>query len=121
MSVEHTLVAAVAVFFVGMGAVALVRPAFVVGLCGTERLTRDGRSEVRAVYGGFGVAVGALLFLTFEEPAVRDGALLAVALSLGGMAAGRVVSALVDGLPGRHPWLFFVVELALTAALLAAR
>jgi hypothetical protein len=101
--------------------VALVRPVSVLGLFGTRTLTRDGENEVRAVYGGFGVAVAAVLAAAVVTPSIRDGVLVAIAVSLGGMAAGRLVSTLIDGLPGRFPRLLFVCEVGLTAALLVAR
>jgi hypothetical protein len=53
-------------------------------------------------------------------PALRSGVLVAIAVSLGGMASGRFASALADGSPGLYPWLFCAVELALAAALLVA-
>jgi hypothetical protein len=114
------LVITVAVFFFGMGAIALVRPAQIVGYFGTCDLTVDGRSEVRAVYGGFGIVIAALLAWTLMDPTLAAGILTTVAVSLVGMASGRVVSRLVDGAPGFYPALFFFVELGLAGALLYA-
>ena len=51
----------VAAFFVAMGVLALVAPERILATFGTTGLTVEGRNEVRAVYGGFGVAVGVLL------------------------------------------------------------
>ena len=118
--VALVLVAAVAAFFFMMGAVALARPEQIVAYFGTPSLTRDGRNEVRAVYGGFGVAVGLLLLGTLWLPSLRPGVLVAVGIALLGMAIGRLVSALLDGSPGFVPWLFCGVELALSGALLLA-
>jgi hypothetical protein len=118
---ETALILLVAATFLGMGVVALARPAFVLGLFGTRGLTRDGENEVRAVYGGFGVAVAVVLAAAIVTPAIRDGVLVAIAVSLAGMAAGRLVSSLIDGLPGPFPRLVFLGEAALCAALLAAR
>lgn len=114
------LVAAVAAFFFMMGAVALARPEQIVAYFGTPALTRDGRNEVRAVYGGFGVAIGLLLLATLWLPSLRAGVLVAVGIALLGMAIGRLVSALLDGSPGFIPWLFCGVELALSGALILA-
>lgn len=114
------LVAAVAAFFFAMGAVALVRPEQVVVYFGTSTLTRDGRNEVRAVYGGFGIAVALLLLATLWLPQIRAGILVAVGVALLGMAVGRLVSAAIDGSPGFVPWLFCGVELALSGALVLA-
>ncbi len=114
------LVAAVAAFFFAMGTVALGRPERIVAYFGTLSLTRDGRNEVRAVYGGFGVALALLLLATPWMPALEAGVLVAVAAALAGMAGGRILSALVDGSPGFFPWLFCGVELALATALVVA-
>jgi len=111
-------VAVVAGFFAVMGVVALARPGFVVGLFGAPAPTRDGRNEVRAVYGGFGLAVAAILVVALREPALRQGVLVCVAAALAGMAAGRVVSFAIDRGAGRMPLLFGAVELALAGMLL---
>jgi hypothetical protein len=115
-----TLIATVALCFSGMGCFALARPEHVVALFGTRALSIDGRNEVRAVYGGFGLAMAAILFATLREPPWVAGALLTVSLALFGMAGGRLVSRLIDGGAGRMPWLFFAIELVLASALLGA-
>jgi hypothetical protein len=114
------LVVAVAVFFFAMGAVALGRPEQVVRYFGTHVLSVDGRNEVRAVYGGFGIAVGALLLISLGTPTLRAGMLASVAVALLGMAGGRLASRAIDGAAGFYPWLFFGVEMALAAMLLGA-
>lgn len=119
----NLLVAVVAVFFAGMGLAALVKPAFIWAPFGVVPTTPESRNEVRAVYGGFGVATAVLLFVadgwaTEERAAV----LVTVAIALLGMAAGRVVSAFVEpkALIG-YPGLFLAIEAGLAALLLAAR
>jgi len=115
-------VVVVAIFFAGMGIVALVRPAVVWAPFGVAPTTAESRNEVRAVYGGFGLAVAALLFAAEAGTAdFRDGVLVSVAVALGGMAAGRLLGALVEpkpllGMPG----FFLVVEAALAGLLLTA-
>jgi hypothetical protein len=111
------LVAAVAVFFAGMGVVALGRPERIVAWFGTRHLTIDGRNEVQAVYGGFGLAVAAVLAAAIASPVWRPGVLLAVSVALFGMAVGRLISRAADGSAGRPTWLFFGVEVALGSAL----
>lgn len=110
----------IAAAFAAMGLAALARPESIVAYCGTRELTRDGRNEVRAVYGGFGLAIAALLCAAQYHAPLRAGALLTVAVALLGMAAGRLLSALIDGAPGRWPRIFMVVELAGGCALLGA-
>ena len=115
-------VAIVAIFFAGMGVAALVKPAFIWAPFGVAPTTPESRNEVRAVYGGFGLAVAALLIAADSASAAfRDGVLVSVAVALGGMAAGRVLSALVEpralfGWPG----FFLLVEVGLAGLLLIA-
>ena len=108
----------VAGFFAAMGGFALLWPERVVAFFRTDGLTVDGRNEVRAVYGGFGVAVAGLLALGLRRPEWGAGAVLAVAVALLGMAAGRIVSRVVDGSAGPWPWVFFGVEVSLAGLLL---
>lgn len=114
------LVLLIAAGFALMGLAAVARPESILAYVGTRSLTRDGRNEVRAVYGGFGLAIAALLCATRYSAAIRTGAVLAVAVALLGMAAGRLLSILIDGAPGRWPWVFLGVEAAGAAALLGA-
>jgi hypothetical protein len=108
------------VFFLCMGLYALALPERVLSLFGVSVTTRDGRSEVRAVYGGFGVAIGVVLVAALRAPAIRSGVVICVAVALLGMAGGRVAAALLDGRPGFFPVLFGGVELAMALALLAS-
>jgi len=120
MRVGSGLIAVVATFFLLMGLIALAAPAQVLAPFGVSVTTIDGRNEVRAVYGGFGVAVAMLLIVARSRPVLRGGVLVAVATALAGMAAGRVLAALVDGPPGPFPRLFCAVELVLAAMLIVA-
>lgn len=108
----------IAAAFALMGLAAITRPESILAYFGTHSLTRDGRNEVRAVYGGFGLAIAALLGATLLHPTIRVGAILAVAVALLGMAAGRLLSVLIDGSPGRWPWIFMAVELGGGCAML---
>ena len=106
--------------FAAMGAAGLVVPGRVVRQFGVRRLSRDGRSEVRAVYGGFGLATAAALLLAAAEPRFREGVTLAVGLALAGMAAGRVASAVADRGMSRTAGLYLAVEAAGALALWAS-
>ena len=116
-------VAVVAVAFAAMGLAALVKPAVIWAPFGVAPTTPESRNEVRAVYGGFGVALAALLVVADGwAPAVRAGVLVTVAIALLGMAAGRLLGAFVEprALIG-YPGFFLAVEAALAGLLLAAR
>ena len=108
----------VIVFFVGMGLLALASPESISRTFGTAALTPAGRNEIRAVYGGFGLAVAAMLVVTLYTPGLRPGVLLAVAASLAGMAGGRLVAALIERPPAFYPsWFYCGLETAMAAVL----
>ena len=72
--------------------------------------------------GGFGIAIAIVLVVADNASAgYRDGVLVAVAVALAGMAAGRIVGFVVEvrGLRG-FPLLFGVIEVLLASALLVA-
>lgn len=102
----------VAVLFAAMGVFALTWPARVVALFGAEEPTLAGRNEVRAVYGGFGLAAASALVWGLLSPRLAPGIFFALGMALWGMAAGRVLSVLIDRKSDLLPWLFFAVELA---------
>ncbi|MCQ4118706.1 DUF4345 family protein [Rhodococcus tibetensis] len=113
------LIIVAALFFAGMGLYGLVMPARLVEPFGLTAASPTARAEVRAVYGGFGVAVAALLgFAAFDAQGVRSVVAVAVGVALVGMAAGRVVSGMVDRPQRFYPvWFYFVVELVLAGLL----
>lgn len=110
----------VAVFFAGMGLIALLDPHWIPALYDIDVRSMGGRNEVRAVYGGFGLAMAGALVAATRVPAWRSGVLLCLALALGGMAAGRLVSFLVDQQVGAVTTLTAAGELLLAGLLLSA-
>lgn len=90
------VIGTVAVLFLGMGLSSLLAPERFLRVFGSQVLDRDGRCEVRAVYGGFGIAIAALLAYVVVLDANRSGVVLSVAIALAGMALGRVFSGAVD-------------------------
>jgi Domain of unknown function (DUF4345) len=111
----------VAALFAGMGLYALVVPAAVLAQFGVPVETPDGRAEVRAVYGGFGLAVAGLLGAAAAAGGdAREGILIAVGVALAGMAFGRLAARAFERPSGFFPvWFYFWVEVAGAAALLA--
>ena len=91
-----TVVSIVAVAMGGMGLSALAAPERFLAVTGSRVLNRDGRNEVRAVYGGFGIAMSGILVYALLVDEYRMGILLCMAMALLGMASGRVISALFD-------------------------
>lgn len=110
----------VAFMFALMGVLALAKPDRILRPFGIPSLPIAAKNEVRAVYGGFGVAMAALLVMTVADDALRVGGRTAVAFALIGMAAGRLFSALLDREFGGYPKVFTVVEVAAAVALLVS-
>lgn len=114
-------IGAVAVFFAGMGLYALVAPAALIRPFGVTLQRPESRAEVRAVYGGFGLAIAGVLVYAALRAGHRDAIAITVAVALGGMAAGRLISAVVDERTRFYPnWFYFLVEIVLAGALLWA-
>jgi hypothetical protein len=105
-------------FFLWMGAMALLHPSQFLRPMDIQAATVNARNEIRAVYGGFGLAMAGMLLGAWIWHAHLSGIALALGLSMAGMALGRVISALVDRQFGKLPVVFFFVELALATALL---
>lgn len=117
MSSDAVIVLA-AVFFAGMGIFALARPAALIRPFGITLPVQESRAEVRAVYGGFGLAITGMLVLALTGHPAGEGILITVAAALGGMAFGRLVSGVIDRPTAFYPnWFYFLVEVAGAAAL----
>ncbi len=101
-----------------MGVIALLQPTRVTRCFSVPTLPADMRNEVRAVYGGFGVAMAALLIAATLVDAIESGVLLSVAVALLGMALGRLISLVIDTSVGKYPYLFLGLECLIGGALL---
>lgn len=112
--VQTAIIVITAMFFLGMGVYALAAPPFRI-----VADTAESRSEIRAVYGGFGITVAAVLTAAaLDAGGTRTGAVVTVGGALAGMALGRLVSRLADRAAPFYPiWFCFWVE-TVTAALL---
>ena len=115
------VIAVIGVFFAGMGCYALAAPDAIIRPFGITLGSSAARSEVRAVYGGFGLAIaGVLGYAAVADAGARAGILIAVGAALAGMAFGRVVSAVLDDRTAFYPnWFYCLVEAVAAAALFA--
>ena len=115
------VIAVTGVFFAGMGIYALVAPAAIIRPFGITLGEAVSRSEVRAVYGGFGLAIaGVLAYAAVHDGDLRKGIVITVGAALTGMAVGRIVSAVVDDRTAFYPnWFYGLVEAVAAAALFA--
>lgn len=110
-----------AVFFGGMGLYAFAAPAMLARPFGLSVQSPVSRSEIRAVYGGFGLAMALVLgWSASGTGAMHSGAAVAVGMALAGMAVGRVVSRVWDAPTAFYPiWFYCLVE-AVGAGLILA-
>jgi hypothetical protein len=116
-----TLTALVTMFFAGMGLLALAAPEQISAINGTPTLTPAGRNEIRAVYGGFGLAMAAILAAAPFLPGLAQGVYVAVGVALGGMAGGRLLAALIERPSRFYPsWFYCTLETLMAAVLFAA-
>lgn len=113
------VIVVVGLFFFGMGVYALAVPQAIVRPFDYVLKTASSRAEVRGVYGGFGLAIAAVLAYAAVAPGdVRTGVLITVGAALAGMAVGRAVSAVFDERTPFYPnWFYFLVEAIGAAAL----
>lgn len=121
MTGDVVLVLVVAALFAAMGGYGLVAPAALVRPFGIVLAHPAARAEVRAVYGGFGIAVAVVLTVAgLNRGAAGAGAVTAVAAALLGMAAGRLAARVAESPGGFYPsWFYFWVELTTAGLLLA--
>jgi Domain of unknown function (DUF4345) len=110
-------------FFAVMGILAMARPNSIPKMFGVTENTADSRTEVRSVYGGFGLAMAVAMIWAFRtSPAQADGMLLALAIAWLGWATGRLFSALLEKPKALYPtWAFVCIEYGMAALTLLAR
>lgn len=113
------VIVVVGVFFLGMGVYALAAPKAILRPFDYDLRTAAARAEVRGVYGGFGLAIAAVLAYAAVAPGeVRTGVLITVGAALAGMAVGRAVSAVFDERTAFYPnWFYCLVEVIGAGAL----
>lgn len=101
--------------FAGMGLLAFATPSAIPRLMGLQITRPAGRNEVRAVYGGFGLALAAALVMGEEDQ--RQGARRHAGLALLGMASGRAADLVMTGRPSLAGAIAMTGETALGALL----
>ena len=80
----------------GMGIFGILKPQTLADDLGfTNNLSADGKSELRAVIGGFGIFMAGLLYFS-KDTNFESGIRLTFATCMIGFASGRVISAIID-------------------------
>lgn len=83
-------------FFVVYGATALFRPDIIAGALYLSPVTIAGTSEIRGLYGGGFAAFGVVLFNGLRNKSIGPGLLMSMAIIMGGVVIGRIVSLAID-------------------------
>ncbi|HSR69904.1 MAG TPA: DUF4345 domain-containing protein [Acidobacteriota bacterium] len=81
-----------------LGATALVAPRSVAELAHLQALNQAGVGEIRAFYGAFVLAIGAVILHALRRPQPGREWLRCLGILFLGLCCGRLVSALLDGL-----------------------
>ena len=68
-------------------------------------------ADLRAMYGGLSLGVGALFVLGLKNVAFRPAAVTLATLTSAGLALGRVITIVVDGMPGPLVLAFLASEI----------
>lgn len=117
------ITAAIGLVTIGFGLIGLFNPGMVMGTLGLEttppfRATVMG--EMRAVYGGMPLVLGAFTLLAALDPAKHRSRLTLIGLVWIGVCAGRLFSITIDGPPGLVGWGNAALELVGGVLLLVA-
>jgi hypothetical protein len=119
----RVVVATIGVLTLLFGVVGLAMPATVmewVGFAEYAPTTHQGAIEVRAMYGGAFVVLGAFTLWFATAPRAHRGELVLIAFLWLGFFGGRMVGVSIDGSPGIFNWLGSLYELTVGSLLLAA-
>ncbi|MFB3813042.1 MAG: DUF4345 family protein [Terriglobales bacterium] len=101
--------------FAGFGAACLARPKEMLGSVDVRPRSGRGTTELRTMYGGLEIGLGAFFALAAAKPRWMRPALLAQTLGLGAMAATRLAGILHDRPRGTLMKALFVAEASAAA------
>lgn len=119
-TIASVIISVTAALFVAMGLMAIYDPVYTLSFLSAGDLGADMRNEVRAVYGGFSIAMGIALFISLRRSPLGKGIVVTVAMAVGGMAAGRLISLTIE-MPGTDwPIVFLAIEVVSAALLYLA-
>lgn len=110
MTLAWVLLWAWALIFGVIGLMFLFAPVRWARLVEISLPTPMSRTDLRATYGGFDLAMGVFLAISAQRPEWHGPGLLAAGLALFGFALGRLAGFLVERRADRLMVLFFVVE-----------
>lgn len=118
--VRQVLLGLTAAVFVAIAIASLIAPRAMAEALGYSLLSVDALSEFRAIYVGLWLATAVLLVVAIRRVEVALLGDLCAILVLG-QTGGRIVSLLLDGIPGKRVWPIFLLEAVGGIALLGVR
>jgi hypothetical protein len=114
----------IGVVTIGFGIVGLLKPGLVMGLAGLSFVSASEHAgalgEIRAVYGGMPLVLGAATLQAALDPAGHRERLTLLGLIWLGICAGRLFGVSIDGSPGLMGWVNAGLELTAGVLLIAA-
>lgn len=99
MRVSNLILLASGVMFVCVAVIAVVAPGVWQAQFDIAPATAKAASELRALYGGIFLGWAAMVVMGLRPGTARQGALLGLAVTLGAIAALRLVCLALDGAP----------------------
>lgn len=103
-----------------LGIVSLAQPVFVASLFGLAATEPRGLSQIRGTFGAMYMALGGIILYGALRPVAGNRALGIGAVLVSAVAAGRLISLVVDHAAGVLNILFLLGELAVVAMVVAA-
>ena len=116
MNLSRIALITAAAGFAGFGAACLIRPKSMLERVDVRSKSARGTTELRAMYGGLELGLGAFFAIAAAKPQWRRPALLAQTLGMGAVAASRLGGILRDHPRGKLMKALFIAESS-TAAL----
>ncbi len=97
MNATRFVLWALAVVFIAFGLIALIQPSAMTGPPGLDASADGAVTEVRALYGGLQLGLGALLIWAVLDPSRWAHGLLAYGFLIGAVGDSRFIGLLIDG------------------------
>ena len=110
MNLSRIALVTAAAGFAGFGIACLIRPKNMLNRVDVRAKSARGTTELRAMYGGLELGLGAFFAAAAARPEWSSPALLAQTLGLGSLAASRLVGILADHPRGALMKLLFIAE-----------
>lgn len=115
MNLSRVALITAASAFAGFGAACLIRPKEMLDRVDIRAKSGRGTTELRAMYGGLELGLGAFFAAAAAKPEWRRPALLAQTLGLGTVAGSRLAGILRDHPRGRFMKGLFIAEASMAA------